>query len=581
MLEDLQDKSGPFHGEAAPAGKTVRHFRQILLWPVYLLPRQDGSHAHDHAAQLVRSGSDSPWRDLADEFTEDPAEFQERHYREFVTFLPAVQRFLYGHGPGRLPGSGASFEGRPVKIRRRYDVQTARVTLEPGDAPIVLSVAHVDLYFFLGVDIAILSVELFGDDLPFDTAQELICRVGRAYPAGWTEDGRAENCPFLVEWLSASGERLAASDYDNREKYLAFVCQRRNPAVASHWEHLMRPMVLPHSSLEGTLRYRQLEYSQMPTMAFLAMDDPHNLMRADFVRLAYATGPGDSEQLPFAERHLSDFEKRLCYDRYDKDGSGKEFLSARYMSSGLTFVVTGDAGNPVFVDAERGYLGGFRHEHFLLFMIAHFHKAALLMFSDRLTEMVNILGEPDRETFLAFRSGIRHALGALLRFTHRYWFVEVSTQELARDLFALCRRPLAVDRLYEEIRLEVEEMNQYLENDGLRRQNNTIVRLTVVTTFGLIGTVSTGFLGMNLFAWAELSPMDKLLAFLLVLVPSVGLTFYAVLKSRRLSEFLEILADEKVGAAAKFRALKGVWSRAPMSPAPVERVAQDRRVASR
>ena len=43
-------------------------------------------------------------------------------------------------------------------------------------------------------------------------------------------------------------------------------------------------------------------------------------------------------------------------------------------------------------------------------------------------------------------------------------------------------------------------MNTYLDADSLRRQANTVVRLTVVTIFGLMGTVTTGFLGMNLLA---------------------------------------------------------------------------------
>ena len=33
---------------------------------------------------------------------------------------------------------------------------------------------------------------------------------------------------------------------------------------------------------------------------------------------------------------------------------------------------------------ERRLLAQFRHQYFLLFLIAHFHKAALLMLSDRL-----------------------------------------------------------------------------------------------------------------------------------------------------------------------------------------------------
>ena len=49
-------------------------------------------------------------------------------------------------------------------------------------------------------------------------------------------------------------------------------------------------------------------------------------------------------------------------------------------------------------------------------------------------------------------------------------------------------------------------MNQYLDSDALRRQGETMVRLTVVTTFGLIGMATSSFLGMNLIAEAE-SPM--------------------------------------------------------------------------
>ena len=61
------------------------------------------------------------------------------------------------------------------------------------------------------------------------------------------------------------------------------------------------------------------------------------------------------------------------------------------------------------------------------------------------------------------------------------------------------------------------------------------MRLTVVTTFGLIGTVTTGFLGMNIFAWSE-QPIDwRIAAFATVLATTCVLTLYTVLKSRRLS----------------------------------------------
>ena len=83
--------------------------------------------------------------------------------------------------------------------------------------------------------------------------------------------------------------------------------------------------------------------------------------------------------------------------------------------------------------------------------------------------------------------------------------------------------------------------------------------LTVVTTFGLIGTVTTGFLGMNILAWAE-HPADwRIMVFTLVLVATSALTLYTVLKSHRLSEFLDALSDERTGWRGKIRSLRRVW----------------------
>ena len=88
-----------------------------------------------------------------------------------------------------------------------------------------------------------------------------------------------------------------------------------------------------------------------------------------------------------------------------------------------------------------------------------------------------------------------------------------------------------------------------------------MVRLTVVTTFGLVGVTATGFLGMNLFAAAESPVLTKIFYFLLVLIPSAALTTYTVLKSRRLSDFLETLADERQSSRAKLAAFVNVWKR--------------------
>ena len=59
-----------------------------------------------HWEALETLGPDSPWSEVVDEFFCDPADFQERHYKEFVTFLPYVQRFLYGSTSARKPRNG-------------------------------------------------------------------------------------------------------------------------------------------------------------------------------------------------------------------------------------------------------------------------------------------------------------------------------------------------------------------------------------------------------------------------------------------------------------------------------------------
>ncbi len=102
-------------------------------------------------------------------------------------------------------------------------------------------------------------------------------------------------------------------------------------------------------------------------------------------------------------------------------------------------------------------------------------------------------------------------------------------------------------------------MNSYLDTDSLRRQANTVVKLTVVTTFGLIGTVATGFLGMNLLAEAD-SPIERrVFLFLLVLAAAILMTLYTVSKSKRMSDFLDALSDERLSMRAKFGALVDVW----------------------
>jgi len=142
------------------ATKVVTQFREILLWPLQLMPLKEGLQIH-HYWELLTSAENSPWEELLDEFVVDPAQFQERHYREFVTFLPHVQRFLYGEES--KSGHSGNRES-PLRVYRRNDISAVRLHLDQQLEAAVLNIKHVDLYFFYDVDVVMLVLEVHAPD---------------------------------------------------------------------------------------------------------------------------------------------------------------------------------------------------------------------------------------------------------------------------------------------------------------------------------------------------------------------------------------------------------------------------------
>ena len=186
----------------------ARHFRQILLWPLRLMP-------------LVRPGSPpqphrTPWQ--------ISGRFHERHYNEFVTFLPYVQRFLYGDGRGGKQARSRDADA-PMRGFRREDIAKVRVQARSDAEPFTLEVVHANLYFFFDVDVVLLNVELGASDLSLAQAQEQLYRFGRGYPAGWDVHGQALHSMANVEWLDAAGNVLSSSDAQQRELFMAHVAE--------------------------------------------------------------------------------------------------------------------------------------------------------------------------------------------------------------------------------------------------------------------------------------------------------------------------------------------------------------------
>src|ERR1051325_8792158 len=120
--ESLPDIEAP--GKEAP---TVKHLRQVLLCPLRLLHEEGEEHLRRPASELLRElGEGSPWREVVDEYTGGSDAFHERHYNEFVSFLPYVQQFLYGEGRSRRAAESGdeddSVVGSPMRVFRRRDI---------------------------------------------------------------------------------------------------------------------------------------------------------------------------------------------------------------------------------------------------------------------------------------------------------------------------------------------------------------------------------------------------------------------------------------------------------------------------
>lgn len=542
--------------DSVQADDRVRLFHASLVWPLQLEPLAfDGSQGRHWEIFESRKHAHL-WRRVDDEFTDDPEQFKERHYREFVSFLPYVQRFLYGEGrsshvsPADPPGRS------PIHVFRRSDISRLRLTLRKGQTPIELHIVHLDLYFFHDLDLVQLNLEVRGGNLPLDTVRDTLYRFGRAYPSGWEEGGDGLHNVYLAEWLDVNGQVIARSDAAHREKYLHFVCQHRSPGISEHWACLLRPLVLAHSDELGDLRYRLIEYHRMPVMAFLNIDQPRTLSLEEWVRIGLATILHPDEPLPVNEPTVVEFESRYCQDRFWTNTEVGP--NTRFICSGNTLTVVGDAASPFFSDPERGVLAQFRHQYFLIFLIAHLHRASLLVFSDVLVDAVNDLDIRNEVSVRRFKRRIRANFETFLRFTHRYWFHELSERPHVQALFHMCSNHLRNGELYNEVRDEIREMSHYLDSDSQRRQSNTVVRLTVITILGLIATVTTGYFGMNIIPFGEGTGQDRLLHGSIATSVVVAVVLFAIARSKRLSDFLEALSDEKLTFAGKSKAFWGV-----------------------
>jgi hypothetical protein len=327
----------------------------------------------------------------------------------------------------------------------------------------------------------------------------------------------------------------------------------RQTPLAIHWEFLMQPLV-PSYKKGGVIKYFQIENKRIPVMSYLSFDEPRALSRGDVIRIGSAAKWGPSDTLPYSEKFLTDFEQKNCYDRYWDAQRADIGMNTRYVFAGLSFAMI-----TKYSDDRRDLKRHFRHPFYQIGLIAHFHKAALLSFSNRFSRAVERLDIRSVESVKDFKRNVRQALEIFLRFNHRYWFHEISNQVQASDFFMKWRQELGTEQIYREVREEAHDINQYLDNDRMRKQADSTMRLTVVSACGMVGTIVTGFLGMNIFSYADQNQWNKIAIFIAVFIPTTLLALYTVVLSRRISDFMEAMASEQMPWKEKVDRFGQIW----------------------
>lgn len=509
----------------------VRDYSLIMMWPLSVrsmrpgAPQAGGTQAvgeGDSAAAAVRAALEADktrWEPIADklhhlrpllnkgEQAEDrltPGE-----YAEFVYFYPFVQQFLFGQ-------QGRGGDDQPLlSIYRFRDVDGLDIAFKTSAA--TFEVPRISLYLFQTGDVFLVSEICAHGDVVWDgdletpverrvkrplwlsevlDLNENLRRAYAPYFYSGSDSGNALKPGYAfkeVRWrhgdqlLNTKSERDIARCWDDLAADLHRFDRRRNPLYA-HWK-----VFLPKFPNQ-THCWRQVQDDRMPGMTSVSVDDPEQIGRGDWVRLANFDSPGSG--LPYGERFLRDFEEKNCYDRFWQPRH--DWQTTRYVTTGFAFAqVVKKQG-----DAASGwslYQTHFRTLYFHLMLICHFHQAALQNLSDQMASAVQGANlDQSAGVSPTHKRRMEQIMGKVVQFTQGYWFSDVSNQIMARELFSLVRSHLGVDALFAEVTAEAREINAFLNRLEDQRSARASERFNIIAAIGAVLGVSVGAMGMNM-----------------------------------------------------------------------------------
>lgn len=509
----------------------VRLYNNILIWPLLLqgkpLPQDDTpilerwvklltgqaadpGHApcdeNCHCEVQGTGGTGINWKDVTSKVNEDFG------YDAIVYFHPFVRDFLFADGKTEL-------KDRTTRVLANTCIRGMRVTLSDGEQ-LTLEVERLNLVL-TKPNVALLVVDLSkatgedgtdaGDFLSLSSVLRFQDQIRRTYPAFWEADGSMGLCPRKVEWLIGGESATVSTNQPTdlgvlRADFEQFVTRHAEPPIVHHWRVLLGKYLIPfEDAADRRCSVQQILDERIPSMSFLAVDEPGEVAPEDLDRLVFVDPPGAG--FPYDPDFIAKTRDEHCYQRF-------AHFDTRYFSAGYSFVALGRYDADVPEDRftfSRKARRIFRNHYLLMGILVHYQRAALLYFADELSyskkRQLEGSYSDSRDEMLdpKFRQDVEDIQWQFLKFRARSYFVEVSNQVQAQELYELWRKHLPTESLFQLVNATSQQLTATMAEREARHLNTAAtvgltvgVALAVISVWAALpGTAS----GQELLSW--------------------------------------------------------------------------------
>ena len=321
--------------------------------------------------------------------------------------------------------------------------------------------------------------------------------------------------------LTSDQEDAVQSAIDQRTQ----VFEHREPFTTAVWRELLSPLTpvrltqpdtpqpdTPPPHHECPLRYEHIQDDRCPLMSYIAVVEPaaestfgdtggiRQISKGDWIRLAGIDDEGDSSRWPFSPSFYDgDPLKGYAYDRFWHSTGYKpaqDIHTTRWLCSAYSFSAVGRANDKFFTDPHAGALCHFRHHYCALVMVALFHRASLLRYKHALSEHADALygssATNRHEGKRLFHEKTVRLQEELMRFRSLYWISEVSNQTQGQELFSMLRNHLNLDKLYDDICVDIDKASAVLRQDADDKRQEASWTLTLLGVAFFIVNVFQG-----------------------------------------------------------------------------------------